>query len=38
MPSARTDGSNLIILVGPLDIGEDLVIIGCEIIEDRAAP
>jgi len=35
VPSARADGSNLVILVGSLGLDDDLVIVGQEIVEDR---
>lgn len=35
VPSARNPGTNLVILVGRLDLDDDLVIVEREVIEDR---
>jgi RES domain-containing protein len=37
VPSARTAGSNLVILVGTLGLDDDLVIVKREVVEDRKA-
>ncbi len=38
VPSARAQGSNLIILVGLLGLEDDLVVITQEAVEDHTAP